>query len=118
MAVVVQRMVEARSAGVMFTRSPLTGDRSVVTIEATWGLGPALVSGEVTPDRFVISKITGEISVRHISDKHIQHVPAARGGTREVDTPENLRRESSVSDQELAALKDIARKVERDYTAA
>ena len=115
MAVVVQRMVEARSAGVMFTRSPLTGDRSVVTIEATWGLGPALVSGEVTPDRFVISKITGEISVRHISDKHIQHVPAARGGTREVDTPENLRRESSVSDQELAALKDIARKVERHY---
>ena len=46
-------------------------------------------------DRFVISKITGEISVRHISDKHIQHVPGAGGGTREVDTPENLRRESS-----------------------
>ena len=115
MAVVVQRMVDARSAGVMFTRSPLTGDRSVVAIEATWGLGSAVVSGEVTPDRFVISKITGEISVRHISDKHIQHVPAARGGTREVDTPENLRRESSVSDQELAALKDIARKVERHY---
>ena len=115
MAVVVQRMVDARSAGVMFTRSPLTGDRSVVTLEATWGLGSALVSGEVTPDRFVISKITGEISVRHISDKHIQHVPGAGGGTREVDTPENLRRESSVSDQELAALKDIARKVERHY---
>lgn len=115
MAVVVQRMVDARSAGVMFTRSPLTGDRSVVTIEATRGLGSALVGGEVTPDRFVICKITGEISVRHISDKHIEHVPAAGGGMCEVKMPENLRREPSVSDQELAALKNIARKVERHY---
>ena len=51
MAVVVQKMVDARTAGVMFTRSPLTGDRSVVTIEGSWGLGSAVVGGEVTPDR-------------------------------------------------------------------
>jgi pyruvate,water dikinase len=114
-AVVVQQMVDARTAGVMFTRSPLTGDRSVITIEATWGLGSAVVSGEVTPDRFVIAKITGEVSVREISDKHIQHVPAEGGGVKEVETPEELRRVPSVSDQELAALKDIARKVERHY---
>ena len=115
MAVVVQRMVDARTAGVMFTRSPLTGDRSVITIEATWGLGSAVVSGEVTPDRFVIAKITGEITVRDISDKHVQHVPVEGGGTREVETPENLRRAPCVSDGELAALKEIARKVERHY---
>ena len=65
-------------AGVMFTRSPTTGDRSVIVIEGAWGLGSAVVSGEVTPDRFVVGKITGEISVREIRDKHIQHVPAAR----------------------------------------
>ena len=76
MAVVVQSMVNAHKAGVMFTRSPLTGDRSVITIEAAWGLGSTVVSGEVTPDRFVIAKITGEISVREISDKHVQHSPA------------------------------------------
>jgi pyruvate, water dikinase len=115
MAVVVQRMVDARTAGVMFTRSPLTGDRSVITIEATWGLGSAVVSGEVTPDRFVIAKITGEISVRDISDKHVQHLPALGGGIAEIETPQELRRTPSVSDQELAALKDIARKVERHY---
>ena len=114
-AVVVQKMVNARTAGVMFTRSPLTGDRSVITIEATWGLGSAIVSGEVTPDRFVIAKITGEISVREISDKHIQHVPAEEGGIKEVGTPEDLRRAPAVSDQELGALKEIARKVERHY---
>jgi len=115
MAVVVQRMVDARAAGVMFTRSPLTGDRSVITIEATWGLGSAVVSGEVTPDRFVIAKITGEITVREISDKHVQHVPAAGGGTREVETPDHLRRAPCLSDEELTALKEIARKVERHY---
>ena len=67
MAVVVQSMVDARTAGVMFTRSPTTGDRSVVTIEGAWGLGSAVVGGEVTPDRWVVGKITGEISVREIS---------------------------------------------------
>ena len=115
MAVVVQQMVDARTAGVMFTRSPLTGDRSVITIEATWGLGSAVVSGEVTPDRFVIAKITGEISVRDISDKHIQHVPAAGGGIEEVETPEDIRRAPCLSDAELAELKEIGRRVERHY---
>lgn len=115
MAVVVQQMVDARAAGVMFTRSPLTGDRSVITIEGTWGLGSAVVSGEVTPDRFVIAKITGEISVRDISDKHIRHVPAAGGGVDEIETPEHLRREPCLTDAELAELKEIARKVERHY---
>jgi len=114
-AVVVQKMVDARSAGVMFTRSPLTGDRSVITVEATWGLGSALVSGEVTPDRFVIAKITGEISVRDISDKSIQHVPAENGGTVEVETPVALRRTPSINDQEVKALAEIGRKVERHY---
>jgi pyruvate, water dikinase len=115
MAVVVQHMVDARTAGVMFTRSPLTGDRSVITIEATWGLGSAVVSGEVTPDRFVIAKITGEISIRDVSDKHIQHLPAAAGGIDEVETPEKMRRMPCVSDDELAALRDIGRKIERHY---
>src|SRR5262249_2308217 len=104
-----------RTAGVMFTRSPLTGDRSLITIEATWGLGSAIVGGEVTPDRFVISKITTEISVREISDKHVQHLPVEGGGTKTVQTPEERRRVPCVSDQELSELKEIARKVERHY---
>jgi pyruvate, water dikinase len=115
MAVVIQRMVNARTAGVMFTRSPLTGDRSVVTIEGARGLGSAVVSGEVTPDRFVIAKITGEITVRDISDKHVQHLPAPNGGVIEVETPEHLRRAPCLSDAEIVALRDIARRVERHY---
>lgn len=115
MAVVIQAMVNAQKAGVMFTRSPLTGDRSVVTIEGAWGLGSSVVSGEVTPDRFVIGKITGEISVREISDKHVQHLPAPGGGVGEAETPEELRRVPCLSDREITALRDIARRIERHY---
>jgi len=115
MAVVVQTMVDARTAGVMFTRSPTTGDRSVVAIEASWGLGSAVVGGEVTPDRWVVGKITGEISVRDISDKAIRHAPAASGGIEVLPVEPELRRVSCMSDDELQALREIARRVERHY---
>jgi pyruvate,water dikinase len=115
MAVVVQKMVDARAAGVMFTRSPLTGDRSVVTVEGSWGLGSAVVGGEVTPDRWVLAKITGDISIRTISEKLIQHVPAPGGGTQSVAVADDLRRSACMSDAELQALRMIARKIERHY---
>jgi pyruvate,water dikinase len=115
MAVVVQRMVNARTAGVMFTRSPITGDRSVLTVEGSWGLGSAVVGGEVTPDRWVLGKIRGDISVREISDKLIQHVPVSMGGVEAVGVAEDLRRVPCMSDEELLSLNTIARKVERHY---
>ncbi|MET0281717.1 MAG: PEP/pyruvate-binding domain-containing protein [Steroidobacteraceae bacterium] len=118
MAVVVQRMVDARTAGVMFTRSPTTGDRSVITIEAAWGLGSAVVGGEVTPDRFVLGKITGEISVRDISDKQLRHRPAPAGGVVDEAVPEPQRRAPCVNDDELQALRAVARRVEKHYGRA
>ena len=118
MAVVVQSMVDARTAGVMFTRSPTTGDRSVVTIEGAWGLGSAVVGGEVTPDRWVLGKITGEIAVREISDKLIEHVPAARGGVEAVAVAEERRRMPCLSDADLQELRTLARRIERHYGCA
>ncbi len=115
MAVVVQTMVDARTAGVMFTRSPISGDRSVITIEGAWGLGSALVSGEVTPDHWVVAKITGEISVRDISDKAIRHAQAAAGGVEVLAVEESLRREPCLSDQELDSLRTVGRQIERHY---
>jgi pyruvate,water dikinase len=115
MAVVVQKMVNARTAGVMFTRSPLTGDRSVMTIEGAWGLGSSVVGGEVTPDRWVIGKITGEISVREISEKLIQHLPLAAGGVEHVEVAAEQRSVACMSDEELQALRTIGRQVERHY---
>ena len=118
MAVVVQTMVDARTAGVLFTRSPVTGDRSVITIEGAWGLGSSVVGGEVTPDRWVIGKITGEISTREISDKLIQHVPAPAGGTDAVAVADELRSVACMSDEELQALRAVARGIERHYGCA
>jgi len=115
MAVVVQRMVDAKCAGVMFTRSPTTGDKSVITIEGAWGLGSAVVSGEVTPDKWVLGKITGEISSRDISDKHIKQIPAEDGGIRDVELAGEERTAPCLTDDQLLALRDVGRKVERHY---
>lgn len=115
MAVVVQQMVDAMCAGVMFTRSPLTGDKSVITIEGAWGLGSAVVSGEVTPDRWVLGKITGEISVRDISDKHARQVPAPGGGIHEVANEEAVRNQPCLTDDLLMALREVGRRIERHY---
>jgi len=116
MAVVVQRMVDAKCAGVMFTRSPTSGDKSVITIEGAWGLGSSVVSGEVTPDKWVVGKITGEISQRDISDKHARQVPAPEGGgIVEVENEADKRSAPCLTDDELLALREVGRKIERHY---
>lgn len=114
MAVVIQRMIDSRCSGVMFTRSPNTGDRSVVVVEAGWGLGSAIVSGEVTPDKYVVGKITGEIVNRTVSTKVRQHRPNPVGaGVIDEGVPADQQNVACLSDDELHALVDIAKRVER-----
>jgi phosphoenolpyruvate synthase/pyruvate phosphate dikinase len=116
MAVVVQRMVDSRSSGVLFTRSPLTGDRSVVSIDASWGLGSAVVSGDVTPDSFVVNKVTGEVARRTVATKTRWHQPDPGGsGVVETDVPQQLQDVPSLSDAEIAELVAVARRVEAHY---
>jgi len=116
MAVVVQQMVDPRSAGVMFTCSPTTGDRSVIAIEGSWGLGSVLVGGEVTPDSFVVSKVTGEIVRRTVSAKVRLHRMAASGsGTTTADVAAELRSRPCLADDEIRALARLGTEVERHY---
>ena len=83
-------MVDAEVSGVMFTCNPVSGDPSMVAINASWGLGLAVVGGEVTPDDYLVSKVTGEVVREQVNDKAIQYVPrpdgrgahAGRGGAR------------------------------------
>jgi len=118
MAVVVQRMVDPRCAGVMFSCSPTSGDRSVVAIEGSWGLGSVLVSGEVTPDSFVVSKITGEILKRTVSLKERMHrQDPARSGTVTAAVPAPLRARACLTDEEIRSLTRLATQVERHYGA-
>ena len=118
MAVVVQRMVDSRSSGVLFTRSPLTGDRSVVAVDASWGLGSAVVGGDVTPDSFVVSKVTGEVTRRTVATKTVWHQPCSSGsGVVEGPVPEDLRDRPALSDEELAELVTVAKRIEAHYGA-
>lgn len=116
MAVVVQRMVVARSSGVIFTRSPLNGDRSVVAVDASWGLGSAVVGGEVTPDSFTVSKVTNDIVKRQVATKLVRDVPAPSGdGIMTEDVPAELQSVPCVTDDEILRLVAIAKQVERHY---
>jgi pyruvate, water dikinase len=116
MGVVVQAMVDPRCAGVMFTRSPVTGDTSVIVVEASWGLGSALVSGDVTPDSYVVSKVTGEILRRTVASKlrHHQRDNEA-GGVRLRDVPPELRDVPCLADEEVRALASLGRRVSEHY---
>jgi len=119
MGVVVQRMVNSQCSGVMFTRSPTTGDRSVIAIEGSWGLGSSIVSGEVTPDKYVVSKVTGEIVNRTVSQKLMQHLPDHSGsGVRHEPVPEDQQSQACLTDDQIAELVQVARRVERHYGCA
>jgi pyruvate,water dikinase len=116
MGVVVQQMIDALCAGVMFTRSPTTGDKSVIVIEGSWGLGSCIVSGEVTPDRFVVNKVTGEIVSRNVSEKRMEHVPdRSGGGVRERVVDAERRSTACLADPVIGRLWQIARRVEQHY---
>ncbi|HEY0300129.1 MAG TPA: PEP/pyruvate-binding domain-containing protein, partial [Rhizomicrobium sp.] len=116
MGVVVQRMVDSRCSGVMFTRSPATGDRSVVVIEGSYGLGSAIVGGEVTPDKFVVNKVTGEIADRAVAHKSVQHVPDFEaGGVVSTAVLEAHCTLPCLGDAEILALAQLGRRVERHY---
>jgi pyruvate,water dikinase len=116
MSVAVQSMVDARAAGVMFTLNPVSGDRSSIAIDASYGLGISVVGGDVTPDSFLVSKVTREIVRRQIGAKATEVVadPAtAATVTREV--PEELRAQPCLSDDEIGQLAEIGRRIETHY---
>ena len=118
MGVAVQLMVDAAVSGVMFTCSPLTGDPSVVAINASWGLGLGVVGGEVTPDDFLLSKVSREVLRSTIADKHVEYVPDPGGrGTHRVAVEESRRTAPCLDDRQLGALVETARNVERHFGA-
>ena len=115
MSVGVQQMVMPRTSGVAFTLNPLNGDRSQVAIDASWGLGEAVVSGSVTPDNFLVDKVMGEITSRIISDKTVEHVLDHTDHVVEREVEEERRTAPSLSDDEVRAVAALARRAERHY---
>jgi pyruvate,water dikinase len=114
MGVVVQWMVPAEAAGVMLTLDPVNGDRSAVAIEAAYGLGAAVVGGEVTPDRFCVDKVTLEIRSRAVGSKHVAYrfAPAVAGVRLEPVPPEQRAR-ACLSDDEVIELATLGKRMEQ-----
>jgi pyruvate,water dikinase len=118
MSVGVQKMVMARAAGVLFTLDPVNGDPSRIVIEANFGFGETVVSGSVTPDRFVIDKVLLEIAERTISPKLIECVPDPRGGVVHRDVPQERQGVPCLEDKEIVELAKLARRIEEHYGSA
>ncbi|HKH46535.1 MAG TPA: PEP/pyruvate-binding domain-containing protein [Thermoanaerobaculia bacterium] len=114
LAVVVQRMVEAEVAGILFTANPLTGRRRQAVIDAAPGLGEAVVSGAVNPDHFVVNTSTGEIVERRLGDKRVAVMAAGDNGTKRVEVAGNGDK-ASLGDDQIRALADLGARVEAHY---
>lgn len=116
LAVVVQRMVDASAAGVMFTANPLTGRRQQAVIDAGPGLGEAVVSGAVNPDRFVVDPVAGRVLERRLGDKRIAVRPVSGGGTRTVAVS-NGGAAACLTDRQAAGLAALGLRVEQHFGA-
>lgn len=114
--VAVLAMVDAKAAGVMFTLNPVNGDESKVAIEAGFGYGEAVVSGNVTPDRYLVDKVTFEIEEKIISDKGSEFI--YNPDTRQMEYRElsvDKRKTPCLEDREVIELTRIAKRVEAHF---
>jgi len=114
MAVVVQQLVAAEAAGVVFTANPVTGARDELMINAAWGLGEAIVSGRVTPDTIVFDQQTGAIRSQEISSKDVMTV-RLESGTREEPVPAGKRRRAALEPAQAAELARLGVKIGQLY---
>jgi phosphoenolpyruvate synthase/pyruvate phosphate dikinase len=116
MGVTIQEMVDAEVSGVMFTCNPVSGDPSMVAVNASWGLGIAVVGGETTPDDFLVSKVTGEVVRQTVNSKEIEYVPDPAGrGTVRKEVPAGRRERPCLDEEGIAALVEAAVRIERHF---
>jgi phosphohistidine swiveling domain-containing protein len=113
-AVVVQQLVPADVAGILFTADPLTGARGSMVINAAWGLGEAIVGGHVTPDVFIVAKETGEVESQTIADKEVMTVRLSTG-TSERPVAAGQRRRATLRSRDAAQLAQLGAEIERLY---
>lgn len=113
MAVIVQRMVFAQAAGVLFTADPVTSNRKVSTVEASFGLGEALVAGLVNPDVYTVRD--GEVVAQTIGTKHRVIHASPAGGTQEQAIEPERQGQSALTDAQVIRLVALGRKVEAHF---
>lgn len=112
----IQKMVNSRAAGVMFTLNPVTGDTSQIVIEGNHGLGETVVSGAVTPDDFIVDKQSMRIAERKPAKKTVQYIRDPKtGSTIHAEVPAQMQEEPCISDEEIMKLTELAKRIENHY---
>ena len=111
--VAVIKMVNAKSAGVVLTVVPTSGDQDYLVIEGNWGLGESVVSGDITPDNFIVNKAS--LSIERKLSKKLKWVVSTGNGTTKSDVPLHLQDISCLNDEEIHELVRIALNVERHF---
>jgi pyruvate,water dikinase len=112
----VQKMANSYTAGVMFTIHPANGDRSVIVIDSNYGFGESVVSGEVTPDQFVVNKVTLDIIERTISRKELCYtVDLTTQKSHAIEVPFERQKVQSLIDDEIAELAWMGKQIEKHY---
>ncbi|OQY36344.1 MAG: hypothetical protein B6243_03380, partial [Anaerolineaceae bacterium 4572_5.2] len=114
LAVVIQEMVFADAAGIMFTANPLNGKRDEALINASWGLGEAVVGGAVTPDSLTVSKPNGRVIQRENAEKQMMTV-RTESGTEEQPVPDHLKNKVVLNDEQAVELARLGTKIETLY---
>ncbi|WXG40690.1 MAG: phosphoenolpyruvate synthase [Candidatus Freyarchaeum deiterrae] len=118
-SVAVQLMVEPKSAGVMFTLHPATGDNTKIMIEANWGLGEAVVSGAVTPDTYVVNKSNLEIVEKHIVTKKLEYaLNPSTEKTEHLEIPPERQNIPALTDEEIKRIAQYGKQIEKHYKTA
>ncbi len=116
MAVAIQKMVNAKAAGVAMTLDPSNGDRSKIVIDASWGVGEMVVSGQVTPDNVLLDKVMLTVVRETVGDKHAELVPDQSSGELvEQEVAPERRTVRCLSDAELIAVATMAKRAEKHY---
>ncbi len=112
----VQKMVNAKCAGVMFSLNPTNGDPSKVVIEGAWGLGETVVGGTVNPDWFAVDKVLMEATEKNISTKHVACVfDPDNGEVMEAELDPKKGCKCCIEDQEIRELAELAKEIEKHY---
>ena len=114
LAVVVQRMVNSEFSGIMFTKNPNNGADQII-IEAGYGLGEAIVGGEVTPDTYVVDKAKRNIIKKIVSSQSWKYIRGPKGGVVKEDMPEDMVKAQKIPDKRVSEIAEIGRQIEIHY---
>jgi pyruvate,water dikinase len=115
----VQKMVNSKAAGVMFTLDPVTGETNKIVIEANWGLGESVVAGVVNPDHYVVDKQTLKLVDKAITKKTVEYIrDPETGKTVHGNVPKDRQEQPCLTNEEIRRLAEIARSIEEHYGKA